>query len=79
MGDAHSAQHNTSPGVALPTPSRSVDPLHASSGFLCIETSEISVHLLNPQLEPAYPGKYRVLLRAVVHPIYTSCYNFYAL
>ena len=51
-GDAHSARHNTSPGVALPTPSRSVDPLRASSGFLCIDTSEICVHLLNPQLEP---------------------------
>jgi len=51
-GDGHSARHNTSPGVALPTLSRSVDPLRASSGFLCIDTSEIWVHLLNPQLEP---------------------------
>jgi len=49
--EAHSARHNTSPGVAWPTPSRSVDPLRASSGFLCINTSEICVHHLNPQLE----------------------------
>jgi hypothetical protein len=52
MGEAHSARHNASPGVALPTPSRSVDPLRASSGFLVIDTSEICVHHLNPQLEP---------------------------
>jgi len=51
-GDAHSACHNTSPCVALPTPSHSVDPLRASSGFLCIDISEICVHHLNPQLEP---------------------------
>jgi hypothetical protein len=44
-------RHNTSPGVALPTPSHSVDPLRASSGSLCIDTSEICVHHLNPQLE----------------------------
>jgi len=52
MGDAHSARYNTSPDVALPTPSRSVDPLRASSGVPCINTSEKCVHLLNPQLEP---------------------------
>jgi len=52
MGDAHSARHNTSLGIALPTPSHHVNPLHAGSGFLCIDTSEICVHLLNPQLEP---------------------------
>jgi len=51
-GDTHSACHNTSPGIALPTPSRSVDPLHASTGFLCIGTSEICVHHVNSQLEP---------------------------
>jgi hypothetical protein len=56
-GDTHSARHNTSPGVALPTPSRSVDPLHASFGFLCIDTSEICVRLLIPQQEPTSQGK----------------------
>jgi len=50
--DAHSARYNTSPGVALPTTSRSVNPLRASSGFLCIDTSEICVHQLNPLVEP---------------------------
>jgi hypothetical protein len=30
-------------------PSRSVDPLSASSGFLCIDTSEICVYHLNPR------------------------------
>jgi len=77
-GDAHSAHHNTSPGIALPTPSRSVDPLHASSRFLCIDTSVICLHLLNPQLEPWYHVKCRAPLRAVVHAIYTSCYDSYA-
>jgi len=41
--DAHSVHHNTSTCVALPTPRRSVDPLHTSSGFLFIDTSEICV------------------------------------
>ena len=50
-GDAHSARHDTSPGVASPTPSHSVDPICASFGFLCIGTSEICIHLLNSQLE----------------------------
>jgi len=76
-GDDHSAHNNISLGDALPTPSRSVGPLHASSGFLCIDKSEICIHLLNPQLEPWYHGKYRAPLRAVVHPIYTSCYDSY--
>ena len=52
MGDAHSARHNTSPGIASPTPSGSIDPLSASSDFLFIDTSEICIHLLNLQLEP---------------------------
>ena len=78
MGDAHSARHNTSLGVALPTPSRSVNPLRASCGFQCIDTSEICVHHLNPQLEPEKPGKYRAPSRAVVHQIYMSCYDSYA-
>jgi hypothetical protein len=52
MGDAHLARQNTSPGVALPTPSHLVNPLCASSGFLCIDISEVCVHYLNPQLEP---------------------------
>ena len=52
MGDDHSVHHNISLGVALPTPSRSVGPLRASSRFLCIDKSEICLHLLNPQLEP---------------------------
>jgi hypothetical protein len=51
MGDVHSAHNDISLCIALPTPSRSVDPLHASSGFLCINKSEICIHLLNPQLE----------------------------
>jgi len=51
-GDAHSVRHNTSPGIALPTSSHSVDPLCRSSSFLCIDPSEIFVHLLNSQLEP---------------------------
>jgi len=37
--DAHSACHNTSRGIALPTPSHSVGPLRASSDILCIDTS----------------------------------------
>jgi len=53
MGDAYSARHYTSPGVALLTPRPFVDPLRASSGFLCIDTSEICVHHLNPQLGPS--------------------------
>ena len=72
-------RYNTSLGVALPTPSRSVDPLHAISGFLCIDTSEICVHLLYPQLETSYWGKYRAPLCAVVHPIYTSGYDSYVI
>ena len=51
IGDAHSAPHNTYPGIALSTPSHSVSPLRASSGSLCIDTSEICVHLQNPVLE----------------------------
>jgi len=31
-----------------------------------------------PQLEPEYHDKYKVQLHAVVHPIYTSCYESYA-
>jgi len=38
MGDTHSACHNTSPGVAIHTPSHSVGSHRASSGFLCIDT-----------------------------------------
>jgi hypothetical protein len=52
MGNAHSARHNTSPGVTLPKPSNSIDPLRASPGFLYINTSEICIHLLNSELEP---------------------------
>ena len=52
MGDAHSARHNTSPDIPLPTDSRSIDPLRTSSVFLRIDTSVICVHHLNPQLEP---------------------------
>ena len=78
MGDAHSVCHNTSPGVALPTPSRFVKPLHASSGFLWIDTSEICVRQLNPELQFQYHAEYRAQLREVVRPIYTPCYNSYA-
>ena len=78
MGDAYSVCQNTSLGVALPTPSRSVDPLCASSAFLCIDTSEIWIHLLKPQLQPWYHRKCKVPLRAAVHPIYTSYYDTYA-
>jgi len=66
MGDAHSAHHNNSPGVALPTSSCSVNPLRASSGFLCIDSFEICIHHLNPQLELEYHGKYRAPLHDVV-------------
>ena len=52
MGDTQSGCHNTSPGIALPTPSHYVNPLCTSSAFLCIDTSEICVYLLNPHLEP---------------------------
>jgi hypothetical protein len=52
MEDADSVRHNTSPGVALPIPSRSVDSLRASSGLLCIDKFEMCVHHLNPQLGP---------------------------
>ena len=51
-GRRHSERHNTSPGVALPTHSRSDNPLRASSGILCVDRSEICVHLLNHQVEP---------------------------
>jgi hypothetical protein len=78
MGDAHSACHNSSPGVALPISSCPVDPLCASSGFLCIDKSEIRVYHLNPQLELQYHGKYRAPLRAVDDPIHKSCYDWYA-
>ena len=67
MRDNHSAHHIISLGVALPTPSGSVSPLHASSGFLSIDKSGICIHLQNPQLEPQYHGKYRDPFRAVVH------------
>jgi hypothetical protein len=50
MGDDHSVHHNISLGVGLPTPSRSVGPRRASSGFLCIDKSEIYVHHLNLDL-----------------------------
>jgi len=50
-GDSHSVCHNTSPGIALPTPSRSIDPLCASSGFLCIDPSGIWVHHWNAQCQ----------------------------
>ena len=76
--DAHSAHHNTCPGVALSTRSRSIVPLCAKSGILCINKSEICIHLLNPQLAPSYYGKSIAPLHAVVHPIYTSCYDSYA-
>jgi hypothetical protein len=75
MREAHLAGHNTSPGVGLPTPSRSVYLLCASSIFLCIDISEICVHPLNPQLEPYDHRKYTAPFHAVVHLIYTSCYN----
>ena len=75
MGVAHSARQNISLGVALPTPSCSVGPLSASSGFLCNDKSEICVHHLNPRLEPQYHGKCSAPLHAVVHPIYMSCYD----
>ena len=52
MGDAHSACQNPSQGIAVPIPSNSVDPIRARSCFMCIDTSQIQVHLLNPQLEP---------------------------
>jgi len=78
MGDAHLECDNTSPGVALPTLSSSIDPIHASSGFLSIDTCEICVRHLNLQLEPYYHGKYKASLRAVVQPIYMSCYDLYA-
>jgi len=76
--DNHSVHHNISLGGSIPTPSGSVGPLRASFGFLCIDKSEICIHLLNPPLEPSYHGKYRAPLRAVVHPIYMSCYDSYA-
>jgi hypothetical protein len=37
MGVGDSARHNTSPGRALHIPSRSVNLIPASSGFLCID------------------------------------------
>jgi hypothetical protein len=52
MGDDHSAHDKISLGIDLPTPSRSVGPLRASSGFQCINESEICVHHQNPQVEP---------------------------
>ena len=51
-GDVQSACHNTTLVVALVILSRSVDPLSANSAFLCINTSEICIPHLNPQLEP---------------------------
>jgi hypothetical protein len=57
MGDAHSARHNTTFGVAFPTTCPSVDSLHASSGFLSIDTSVICVHHLKPYLELYYHGE----------------------
>ena len=56
-------------------PSYSVSPLRNRTGSLCINQSGMSVQILFPQLEPEYCGKYRALLRAVVHPIHTSCYD----
>jgi hypothetical protein len=38
------------PAVALPTPCRSGNLLHTSSGFLCINTSVMCIHPPNPQL-----------------------------
>jgi len=76
-GDNHTAHYFTSLGIALPTPSCTVGPLRASSGCLCIDNSEIYVHLRHPQLEPWYHGKYRAPLSAVVHPIYTLSYDSY--
>ena len=70
MGDDHSAHHNASLAVALPTPWHSVCPLCPSSGFLFINASEICIHLLNSQLEPEYHGKYRAPMHAIVHPMY---------
>jgi len=78
MGDDHSANHNTALADALPTPSCSVGPLRPISGVLCIDKSEMCVHLRNPQLKPQYHGKYTAPLLAVVHLVYTSCYDSYA-
>jgi len=49
--NVYSARHNTSQGIGLLTPSCLVNPLNAISGFLCIDTSQICVHHLNPRLE----------------------------
>jgi len=76
-GDAYSAIHNTSPGVAFPIPSHFVDPLCGSSSFLCIHTPEICVRQSNIQLKLLYHGKSRAPLHAVVHPIYMSCDDSY--
>jgi len=65
------------PGRCLPTHSRSVGPLHVSSGFLCITTCEICIHLRKSQLQLWYNGKCRVPLRAVIHLICISCSDSY--
>jgi hypothetical protein len=52
MGDDHCAQQIISLGVAVQTPSHSVRPLNASSGFLCINKSEIYFQLQKHQLNP---------------------------
>jgi hypothetical protein len=77
MGGAHSARHNTTPRIALPTSNGFFSPLHNSSGFLCIDTLEIYVHVLNPELESWHHCKYRTWLHSVLHQIYTSYHNFY--
>ena len=77
-GETHSERHNTSLGIAIPTPSHYVGPIHPSCSFLCIDKSAICIHHLNPQHKPDYHGKYRARLLADVHPIDMSCYDSYA-
>jgi len=68
MGNNNSVHHSTSLGIALPTPSRPIGPLHSTSGIQCIDKSEVYVHLLKCQLEPEYHGKDTAPLHSDVHP-----------
>jgi hypothetical protein len=54
MGDAHSACHNTSLGIALLPLSHSVNSLCACSGQLCVNTAEIyiAIYTLYLNLNP---------------------------
>jgi hypothetical protein len=75
MGDEHSVHHNIFLGVALPTPSGSVGPHPASSGFRCNDQSEMWGYHLNSHVELNYHGKYHTPLHAVVDQTYMSGYN----